>query len=107
DRRDPVARDRNERTELHGARVLCRESHGRIDVRAQELRVVEPCVRETLGLGDLTVAPGVDPGWKCDSEMHEGSPPSPPIASFAVSYLNCARRTRVPSGPAAAFPPHA
>ena len=46
------------------------ERHGDEDVGAEELRVVEPRVREAERLGALHGLPGVDAGGEGDAEVH-------------------------------------
>ncbi len=67
-----IAWDRDQGADRHRARVLGRQRHRGIDVRAEQLRIVEPCVREAGGLGDLAVASGVPVRREGDAEVHRG-----------------------------------
>src|SRR5260370_12633931 len=70
DRLDPVRRYRDARAEFDPFRLLGRERHADVDVAVDHLRVVKPCVREAVVLGDAEVLPRVRTGWVCDSEFH-------------------------------------
>src|SRR6266849_3058653 len=70
DRLDPVRRYRDSRAEFDPFRLLGRKRHAYVDVAVEHLRVVEPCVCETVLLGDDEVLPRVRKSWICDSEFH-------------------------------------
>src|SRR5216684_8786575 len=70
DRLDPVRRYRDSGAEFDPFRLLGRERHADVDVAVDHLRVVEPCVREAVILGDDEVLPRVRTGWIRDSEFH-------------------------------------
>src|SRR6266851_7134247 len=70
DRLDPVRRYRDSRAEFDPFRLLGRERHADVDVAVDHLRVVKPCVREAVLLGNDEVLPRVRTSWVCDSEFH-------------------------------------
>jgi hypothetical protein len=72
DRRDPIRRHEDAGPDLDAARALGRERHGDEDVGTQELRVVEPGVREAELFGAPDGLPGVDAGGEGDAEVHGG-----------------------------------
>src|SRR5262249_11328274 len=78
-RRDPVGRHQDAGADRDAPRVGGGERHGDEDVSAEQLRVVEPRMREAELLGALDRRPGVGGGSECDPEVH------------AAAYLSLAR----------------